>query len=217
LLVDLQPTVSIEEIDARSDSLGYGQSGSRRYRVACRWGRDGGRHLPEAVTVDDPLHAAFVGNVRERSLDGGLFEAERDVEVTIPASNEPGHRRAALRFSWADGYIQDIPISWKVSPPLQANPPGLVLKPVDGRIRRSILVHSSDVPFRITGVSGSLLAEPCSPSGESARSHVISLAIDPALATNADSPEIRITTDHPAQAELLFSVLVLPSDEGSLP
>jgi hypothetical protein len=217
--VDLLPTLLIAPEGEHRDTLLIGQPSSRTFRVMCRGDDTQGRQAPEAVEPIGPLLASFVGEATGQVLEGGLVESSRTVEVTIPGSDEPGHRSGSFRLRWADGSDHEVPISWTVSRPIGASPSGLVLRADDGEISRSVLVRSAGRPFRITGVSGPLLAGPVEPGDRAAAVHTLQLVIDPGRATGPDPSEVRIETDHPDQPAVLLSILVLPPSqpEGAQP
>ncbi len=212
LIADLTPTLAIEEIGDAAETLRPGQEGRRILRVTCRREGDAGMRAPDRVEGAGPLEAKFLGEPIDQGAQGDLHESTRDIEVTIPASAEPGYRRQSVRLGWSGGQAPpyDHLLSWRVRLPIEVSPPGLVVKPAQGPIASRVVVRCADRPFRITRVSGAILAAPCVPAAEPARWHPLALAIDPGRAPSSGPAEILIETDHPDQPEVLVSILVLP-------
>jgi hypothetical protein len=107
-------------------------------------------------------------------------------------------------------------VSWDVTSAVRAIPSGFVASAAEGSVSRSVLVESDEMPFRIIAVANPLaVGAVATRSLELARSHTIKLEIDPGRAKGQRIESIRIATDHPAQPEVIVSVVVVSSQEGS--
>lgn len=178
-----------------------------------------GRTAPISLTASPSLSASFLGPPVERRLDDGTIESTRDFEVTLPPSTEIGAHRGTVVLAWPDGREWPQDIFWQVAPRLRASPSGLVLKPRDSEEpeRVAITVHADDRPFRVTEVTGPILAEP--PDGlptEPGRAHTLLLTLDPVALSADGTSDIHIATDHPDQREVIVSVLVWRVSEGAV-
>lgn len=198
-------------------ALPLGQSGLQRLLILCRRVGSDGRGAPETVVAAPPLSADFAGPAAEENLPGGLVEARRIVEVHLPASPEEGMRRGEVVLGWPGCQRWPQPVEWRVTPRVRAIPSSLVLDPGTGtdRERRTVVLESVERPFRITGVSGPLLADPPAPLPAAAgRKHRLDLAFDVAKATRPSSSNVKIATDHPDQRSVEITVLVMGSVKG---
>lgn len=213
LIADLTAELEMSPIEGFDASLPLGQPGHQRFRIVCHRVGDVGLGAPDAVTVGPPLSARFLGPADEAAATEGPVESTRIVEVDLPASTEPGSQRGELILHWPDGQERSFPIAWQVVARIAIEPSGLVLRPTGEPITRSVLVTCGDRPFRITGVSGPLLADPPPRPAAPRRLHRLELVLDPSL-VESGTTDIRIDTDHPDQPTIVLSVLVLPATVG---
>ena len=102
---------------------------------------------------------------------------------------------------------------------VNVSPKGLKVSSDRGETLQEIIVESSDVPIRITGVTNPLStnASMLRYSKTSGTLHSIQLPIDPKLAGNQSVMTVRVSTDHPVQPEVFVSVLILQSERKATP
>jgi hypothetical protein len=205
----------MREVGEASGFVPAGQCGKRTFRIVCHRRDDQGRDAPDFVDVSRPLSARFVGAPVETPRGDGLIETARDVEVTLPATTEPGQHRGELLIRWADDLIERHLFAWQVVPRIRAAPSGLTVK-LSEDATRSVVLTSDDRPFRIIEVSGPLVAGSFRPPEGSARVHRIRLTLDLKKPHEASASDIRFTTDHPEQSNVTVSVLVMPGSEGGV-
>ena len=189
-----------------------GRGGELSFDVVSRRRGDEGLNPPGSVEADEPL-GAELGGPRADDRPNGITEAVQRLVVKIPPCEEPGARRAAVVFRWADGTTRTFDVAWEVVPRLRATPSGLVVKRSDEPSTAKVRVGSDGRPFRVLNVAGELLgAEALLPPG-AARDHVLVLTIDPSRCSSGEGGvrEVTITTDHPDQPVVKVSVLVLPT------
>jgi hypothetical protein len=80
------------------------------------------------------------------------------------------------------------------------------------------VVRSDDRPIRILAVTGDALIEPVEGVPTEARVvHSLKLALGTKPAPDSLASDIRITTDHPNQPQVVLSVLALPDEQGGAP
>lgn len=210
------PEVTVEELEKSHHSLPMTRTGSQRFRVVCLRIRKEGRGEPETIQATPPLSANFAGPTEVRRLPNEMIVTTRDIQVTLPATADAGGRRGEFELRWPGGQTLRRTVAWHVAPHIGVSPSGLVVKPEEGRVIRSVVLRSNERRFRITGVSGtspSVQTEPYLPSSE--QSHHLRLRIDPAQAAESIATNIRIGTDHPEQPSVMLSVLILPTAERS--
>ena len=103
-----------------------------------------------------------------------------------------------------------------MSPTLRVIPRALTIVADRDQTTHEVIVRSLDRAFRITGVSGPLLAEDSTPLPDQAdQTQRLQLEIDPTRVAPGSTSEITITTDHPEQPNVALSVLVLPVTKGA--
>jgi hypothetical protein len=208
------------EVDPVGESglkIPVGQAGTRTFRIVCRRKGDEGRRSPESIEAREPLQASFDGPAAEQEQPDGLVEATRDVEVSIPATEETGLRQGEILFRWSDDHRERHIVTWEVTPHIRATPSGLMIKPAGGPTTQMVSVASDDRPFRILKVVGPLLADGIETSTDPGRSHRLRLSINPAKAITGGASDIYISTDHPGQPTVTLSVLVMPAETGAVP
>jgi hypothetical protein len=202
--------LSVEPLDGGASSLALGEPGRQRYRVTCRRTGASGRSEPDSLSVAPPLEARFLGPATLTTLDGGMVQAARDLEVVIPPAFQVGPARGELQLRWADGSTHALPLAWQVRPSVEAVPSGLVLRAADTPERCALRITSRDRPCRILAVSGPGLADPPELPTDPGRDHILKFAI--ARDRRADTAgDLQITTDHPLQPTVSVSVLILPT------
>ena len=205
------PDLEIRRADGSDTDLLIGDSGRQRFSIICR--EFGTVEAPGRLRIDPPATAAFLGPARRNRLDGDIVEVSRDVEVALPAFDDPGSHRVELVVGLADGSDYRQPVTWRVRTRLQVHPAGLTLRRADGTIERSVIVSSADAPFRIIDVPGMVVASWSSnQAGEPSRSHILKLRLDPARAGSADLIDIPIVTDHADRDSAVLNVLLVPEE-----
>ena len=103
LQAQLVSTWEVASLAGRSTVLPLRRSGTLSFRIVSRRKGDRGRGLPEAISASPPIEAGFSGGARSSIAPDGMVEAARDVEVKLPASDEPGLRRGEVVFTWPEG------------------------------------------------------------------------------------------------------------------
>ena len=99
-------------------------------------------------------------------------------------------------------------------PRLLVTPPGLVTKSSRAAMKLGILIISDEKPFRVLKVEGALLGAGLELPMMASSRHRLELPIQPTDSLEqGGKSEIIITTDHPDQALVSVSVLVLPSEK----
>ena len=200
--------VDVERLPDSDQTLPLDQGGKQVFRVTCRRKGDRGRDAPTAVLAADPVPASFAGPIR-READGDIQVASRDVEVTLPASDDAGIRRGEVQLRWEGGETQSQGVNWRVVPRIEAAPPGLTLHPEDGRVKRSFRLGATDRPFRILAIEGADPVGTGAPPSEAAKTHLLTLEFDPEAMGTGAARDVTIRTDHPRQTTVTLSVLVL--------
>lgn len=136
---------------------------------------------------------------------------EYRVRVTLPAGQSTGSQRGALRVGWKGGPETTCVMAWEVVPSLMATPAGLVLRS-DATSRSTILIQSTDEPFRIleaTGGESLRFIEPEFPTNHGV-AHQVVVDLTP-VSTSDNSPiDLVLHTDHPRQERVVVSVLRTP-------
>jgi len=217
LMAALVGDYEVKWVAGSAASLDANRPGEQRYSVRCRLGTDAGRGSPTEVLGTTALNAEFVGATVERHLSDEIRESTREVRVVLPSSPEPGVHRGELSFRWPDGHTATEPIQWTVVAPLTAAPSGWVIDSPRGEpIQRSVVIRSSNRPFRVLGASGPLAAGSFTASAVEAKSHRLELVLDAGLLPESGAVDIRIATDHPDQPDISLSVLALPATSKEL-
>ena len=202
----------IAPIEDHTASLPIGKTGKQTWRISCRRMGTEGLRLPESVKAAGPLEASFVGPATVQEQSGGVAEATRNVEVTLPAIPELGSRAAELTFLWPDGLKKTHLIRWEIAPRVRMAPSSIVVESSEQPIEKTVAVTSDDGPFRIIKVAGALLSATVEASAAAARTHHLTLRLGPARVAGGGVSNIMIRTDHPHQPELSLRVLILPAE-----
>lgn len=211
LTATLLPEIEVrgEDVDA---PLPVGAAGRRVIQIICRRQDGDGRDAPSWAKAAGPLNASFLGPASVATFPGGVVEATRVVEVSIPADSGVGQRRGELLLRWEDGREWRHTLTWRVTPRIIASPPGFVLESSTGRKDLRAILRSSDRAFRVLKVYGLPVAG--SKYGQEPREvQQVDLTLDPGLARSAAAHDVWIETDHPDQPTIMLSVLVPPGEE----
>jgi hypothetical protein len=211
----LVPEIEIAPREPSDASLILNRAGFQRFRVTSRRLGDIGRDAPESIASTDGVDVRFEGPEHAQTDLNGMTIYERDILVRLPASPKPGSRRASFELKWPDGRRREHAITWNVAALIRASPAGIVLKPSDGRCKRSIALYAPDVKFAVAGVSGSLLADTPALTAADAKLHKIELDLDPARLEKPGATDIVFRTNHPDQPTIAVSVMVLPPQEDA--
>jgi hypothetical protein len=208
------PAWEVKPLDDSVASFALGQSGVLTFRVVARRKGDIGRGLPNKISTGPPIEATFSGQVVSSTAADGVVESTWDVEVKLPASDQPGLKRAELMFIWADGRSEKMPLGWEVRPRIRSVPAGLVLRYSSEPIKRTIVVESESVPFKLIRVDSRLLASPVTLPEKPAKRHAFDVKLDLSKGPFGRAENVKITTDRPEQPAIHLSVLILPDAPG---
>ncbi len=203
--------------DGSRYSLPARESREQRIRVIARRQGEHGRPLPASVSATGGLTARFDGPAVETREQDDLVILEQKLLLQYPSSSSPGSRAAELRFLWADGRSESIPIRWDVRPVITIQPASLVLRSSAGMARRTVTIRSDERPFRVTKVHGQLLQAPPALSSDPATAVDITLVLDPAHSTPGKACDVVFETDHPTQKTVTLTVLVVEGTQGATP
>jgi hypothetical protein len=216
---ELIPEATATAIEGRNQDLLMKNPGKQVLRIAIRrYGKEG-RSAPSSVEGTIGLKARFLGEPTDRLLENGVRESTRDVLVDLPARDRPGSQAGLLTFRWPDGHRWEAPVQWTVTPHLRASPEALILGRGDISAPRSVLVRSQSDSFRVLGVEGGTAgpASPETPLDRPSRSHLVRLGFDPGKLPASGAFDVTIRTDHPAQPEVVVSVLIASTKPGDRP
>lgn len=216
LVAELFPEVD-DALDEGSDAtVPLRRAGRQSIRFAFFEKDREGRGEPDSVEATPPLSARFVGPAEARSLGAGIVRTTRVVEVGLPAEDGPGGRRGRVTLHWPDGKSWERAIEWNVVPRIVAHPPALTLRPGQGATFKVVL-KAEDRPFRVRRIDGPILPDKFLAPGEPSRTQVLEIPLDPAKVSKAGVVDLAIETDHPDQARVVVSVLILPATSEDRP
>ena len=192
--------------------LSANRPGQQRFQVVCRRLADQGRGAPAEVSAGSTLgQAEFVGATVTRRLGGEIEETTREGRVVLPGSPAPGNHHGELSLRWPDGRVATEPVLWNVVLPITVSPTGLVIDKADGQpVKFSVIIRSSDRPFRVLRATGPLATGSFVPPGGESKTHRLDLAIAPEMVPGV--ADLQIATDHPDQPEVTVSVLNLSTN-----
>ncbi len=199
------------EIDSEGTSsvVVVNRSGRRRLRITSRRLGQLGRSGPRAVLAASPLSARFAGPETSRSLPEGLVETIRDIEVEIPPGEMPGQRTGEITVTWSSDAPYRHVLNWEVLPKIRAFPPSLVFGESGDQVKRSILLRSDGIPFRVVRITSPRFVEVTRGTSGAAGLHRIGLSIGPPR--DAEAGDVVIETDDPEQARVVVHLLKVPN------
>ena len=108
------------------------------------------------------------------------------------------------------------PLHWEVLPAITASPSGLVVSLGSGVVEKKVLLRSQDgTPFQITGtrIDSARITAETSDRGLKL-THVVRLAIDSNVRTDARGATVSILTSHPSQSTIPISVYLSGNQSG---
>jgi hypothetical protein len=193
-------------------SVPVGRTGKGTFRIVCRRRGSEGLRSPVDLKAAESIQARFTGSAEEQVQPDGGVETIRDVEVTLPAIQKLGPQQAEIAFLWPDGRRITHRVRWDVSPLLRLSPSSIVVEATDKPVEQPITITSDDGPFGVTKIEGALLARPIDAPSAAEKTHHLILRLDPARVAGGGVSTIVIGTDHLNQHELMFRVLILPSE-----
>ena len=189
-------------------TLKPGHAGKRSYRIVSR--RLEVKGPPPRVVGSDPsITPLFEPGEVETISPEGFVEMARRLVVDIPATAEPGLKRAQVVLGVDDARTRSFDVEWFVAPCLTVSPSGLVIEREDGLTSRTIVLLSDERPFRVVGLSGPHLVGQFAPPAEARTKHRIELQFDTSGTGEREAFDICIKTDHPDQTVVNLGVLVL--------
>ena len=207
---------TVDELEPPTGAVEIGQAGHGEYLIrSFGTAADPPRELDDsAIQCELPTH--WVGPAMTET-DGAnpLLMIHRRLALTLPATHEPGRRRAELSVLGVGGsIIGRRQVVWEVITALTASPAGLVFGAVataGAEQRLQTVIRSRDKrPFRITAtttdVAGLVIT---GIDGEQPRSlHTIACILTPAGETAKRTGMVLVRTDHPLQAEIRLAVYI---------
>ncbi len=212
LSATLHSAIEVEFSDGTATSLPAGRPGILKLTVTCRRKGKEGYGTPSKISTTSPAKGQFVGDPIAKQLVDGINQVERQVEIDLPGSSEPGVKTVGLFLAWADQDRTDKrTFTWSVTPALRVTPPAFVLKATADKPVREAIVRSTGTPFRILRVEGRAIGPGLVVPTTSATEHVLSLPLDPSVVGVSD---VRIHTDHPGQPTVKMSVLIEDGSSG---
>ncbi len=198
--------LEVESTDKGGIELPCGKPGTRKLTVTCRRKEKEGLDAPTSLITAEPLKARFLGEIRQEIRDG-IVETKREIEIDLPAANEPGIKSADLIIRWGKSGRDDRrPIVWVVKPALKATPTAIILEAgTTGLSIQEVIVESTGAEFRVLAVRGKALGIGFQPPIEKAQMHRLKIPIDPSAIGISD---LNIVIDHPDQATIKVSILI---------
>ncbi|MFO0952005.1 MAG: hypothetical protein U0835_12810 [Isosphaeraceae bacterium] len=200
------------DLNAGPLTLRTGESAIRRYRITSRLAGQTGLGAPSEIRTPSNVKAVFKDPARVRTVDG-MVETSRDVEIQISPSSQPGPKSAVLAIVWDAGFTRELNVNWAVSPAVSIHPEGVVLGQSERTSSCRFMVTSED-PFLILDVRGSVVARAAGMSPRPARLQTLVLDLDCSGKSGSGAEDVTILTDNPRQPQLKVSVLWL-SPAGS--
>ena len=208
------PEWEVAEVDVPSETAAIGRASKRRLKVTYR--RKGGEGRKPASDLSATPNLQVGPNAEEGEFEGsnGVIEATREFDVTLAGQPQPGPQLGSIAFRWPDGSTRTHEIRWEVKPSLKLSPAAFALPASDQPSSITVVIQSDGRPFRITGVTGPLLAEAPSLTVEAKLTQALSMKLDTARTAPDGKNEVRIVTDNPDQPTLSLSVLIIPGEKG---
>ena len=215
LVATLLPEVEVRE-DARSPNrIAIGSYERVRNTVVCRRQGAFGKIAPSFIDGFDSISARFLSEPIESKVGNGLIETILPVEITIPRQTDLGFHRGIYRLNWADHHKVTQVITWEVQSVISVTPTCLLIAQDQNVQYKTIILRSTTRPFSVTEVTGARLTESTNRTRNEARlTHRLDLTIDPTDVRSSEILDVRITTDHPEQPQVIVSILPLHAQEG---
>jgi hypothetical protein len=219
--IDLSLTANLLpawEVSSADDVSGNPTTGaSQTFRVITRWSGDEGLEPPSGIESTEPFRCRLAGDATRETGPGGIVEARRIVEVSLPPNQGVGSYSGELLLKWADGTSKTHPIHREIPPPIRLAPSTLVVNAKDGSRAFQVIARSDGQPFRILKVTGQALVKPIVPDPNPAVIHRLDVELDPSRFDRSGASEIEVATDHPAQVSLKIKVYLVASEKGVTP
>jgi len=129
--------------------------------------------------------------------------------VTIPPLREPGVHRSEVVARWPDGKTHAAPIAWEVVARLTAHPSSFLVEAGSDPVEKTVLLSSTDRPFRILGVRGASPGPGAGlPMPEARTNQAVRLLLSPS-ASPGTATDVTLTTDDPDQPSVSVTVLTV--------